>query len=106
MLGILTRELISRGCPTEHRADISNLLENSCSHNLPGVSSSQGWGELVDRIQLAAIRGSEWNIENIKRSVALANRDWRDLLVSAGFANDPSAHIHWQKSALEDHSVS
>ena len=106
MLGTLTRELISHVCPSEHQAEVAAFLESSCSNTLPGVGSSPEWAELIDRVQLAAIRGSEWKIEKIKKSVVLANQDWRDLLVASGFSNDLSAHKHWQKWALEERNVS
>ncbi len=106
MLGKLTEELITCCCPASQQREISELLSRRCSSNLPGVGDSPEWGELIDRVQLAAIRGSAWNIEKIGKAVSLANIDWRDVLVGAGFANSLSAHKTWQQRAIQSHDVS
>lgn len=31
----------------------------------------------------------------LAEAVDLAITDWRDLLLGAGFAHDPEAHLHW-----------
>lgn len=105
MLGPLTKELLSC-CPNKEKEAVSNYLEAYCSTNLPGIGTTEEWIELIDRVQLAAIRGSGWSLYKIKEAAALANRDWRDLLVAAGFANSLSAHKQWQKHALQAKDVS
>lgn len=100
MLGPLTQELIASVCPVALQPAVTALLSESCSHQLPGVGTSPEWMALIDRVQLAAIRGSEWSFERITKSVTLARLDWRDLLVAKGFANDLGAHRHWQANAL------
>jgi hypothetical protein len=51
--------------------------------------------EGVERIRFAALKLSEGSIARLKQAVLLANTDWRDLLVFAGFGGDPSAHKSW-----------
>jgi len=34
-------------------------------------------------------------MEKLRAAVKLANADWRDLLVAAGFADSVDAHKHW-----------
>jgi hypothetical protein len=34
-------------------------------------------------------------MEKLGAAVKLANADWRDLLVAAGFADSVDAHKHW-----------
>jgi len=106
MLGKLTHELVTRCCPISHQQEIIDLLSQQCSDNLPGIGRTPEWDELVDRVQLAAIRGSDWNLDKIKASVSMANVDWRDLLVGAGFGTSLSAHQVWQQRAIESHDVS
>jgi hypothetical protein len=57
-------------------------------------------------VQLAAIRVSGWNIENLEKAVALANTDWRDALMGAGFGHDLQAHRQWQAQALRNGDIS
>ena len=46
----------------------------------------------LERLQFAALKLSEGNLDKLDRAVALANRDWRDLLMAAGFGEDVDAH--------------
>jgi hypothetical protein len=106
MLGPLTRKLIEHCCPSLLQPTVTSLLLERCSVSLQGVGTSSEWIELIDRVQLAAIRGSRWDIAEIEKNVALANLDWRDLLMSSGFGEDLAAHKRWQKHALRSKDVS
>ena len=106
MLGELTKELINICCPALKQPEVSELLSRECSKSLPGVGDTPEWYELIDRIQLATIRGSAWQIEKIKESVSLAHLDWRDLLMGAGFGESLLAHKDWQQHAIQTHDVS
>jgi hypothetical protein len=39
----------------------------------------------LERFQFAALKLSDGNLDKLNRAVDLANRDWRDLLMAAGF---------------------
>lgn len=104
-LGPLAGELLVAICPAGLRTEIARLLAESCSLGLLGGDRPAGWEDFVDRVQLAALRGSTWDLERIGRSVALANLDWRDLLVQADFAVDLRAHREWQAGALRSGSL-
>jgi hypothetical protein len=53
-------------------------------------------GEMFsERICAALLKCSNGKIDNLYEAINLANTDWRDLLVSAGFAEDISAHKNW-----------
>jgi hypothetical protein len=106
MLGPLTNELIQKTCPTSHQQAVGNLLSDQCSVSLPGVGIPPEWIDVIDRVQLATIRGSSWNIEKLKSNVSLANSDWRDVLMAAGFGENLTAHTLWQKAAVQSHDVS
>lgn len=59
------------------------------SEQSPGV----GHASLLERIRSAAVRVSGGDLMELRRALALAATDWRDLLVAAGFANDVNAHL-------------
>jgi hypothetical protein len=48
-----------------------------------------------ERLQFAALKLSEGNLDKLDRAVALAKIDWRDLLMAAGFGEDIKAHLAW-----------
>jgi hypothetical protein len=77
----------------EDRAEVIRLLVEKCGDNLPWYE--QATPESLDRPRFAALKLSEGNLSRLRDAVRLANIDWRDLLVAAGFANDPKAHEHW-----------
>lgn len=104
-LGPLAQELLSAVCPDAVRNEIATLLADSCSIGLLDRERPVAWGDFVDRVQLAALRGSGWDVDKIRHSVALASLDWRNLLVQADFAADLSAHRHGQVSALRSGSI-
>jgi len=49
----------------------------------------------MERVRFAALKLSEGNTDKLLRAAQLAQRDWRELLVPAGFANDAEAHKSW-----------
>jgi hypothetical protein len=76
------------------QAEAASLLERECSNNLPLLESA-GPAEL-ERFHFAALKVSRGNIERLRSAIELANQDWRDLLLAAGFANSSEAHLWWQ----------
>jgi hypothetical protein len=77
----------------EQRETASALLANECGTNLPFCANQAPAG--LNRIRIAAIKLSNGDLEKLKNAVELAKRDWRDLLVAAGFAHDIHAHEEW-----------
>lgn len=71
----------------------SELLRAECAENVPLWDDNSPEG--LDRIRIAALKLSEGNLERLREAVSLAQTDWRDVLVAAGFGNDASAHLHW-----------
>jgi hypothetical protein len=51
--------------------------------------------EMIERIAAAALKKSEGSLEKLEAAMELAARDWRDLLMAAGFGYDVSAHEAW-----------
>jgi hypothetical protein len=63
-----------------------------CGANLPLVSTGP---EGPERIWFAALKLSNGNLAELRRAVDIAQIDWRDVLVAAGFGHDPRAHEQW-----------
>jgi hypothetical protein len=79
--------------PANLRREILSLLDSRCSTGLPFCEKDRD--ELIERIQMAVIRKTAFDMRCISENVDLANTDWRDLLVLAEFADDLSAHQVW-----------
>lgn len=52
-------------------------------------------GEAMERIRLATLKLSAGSITAFENAVLLAQIDWRDVLLGAGFGSDLKAHIKW-----------
>lgn len=79
------------------RTRVSRVLVERCGSALPGASSA----ELVERIRLAVLKITEGDEEQLVAQVAIAEEDFRDVLVTAGFESDTTAHIQWATEALK-----
>jgi hypothetical protein len=69
------------------------LLVEQCGSDLPTWTQCDPRG--LERIRFAALKVSEGDLERLRAAVALARRDWRDLLVAASFGADELAHEAW-----------
>ena len=77
----------------KHRAGVIRLLIEECGNNLPFCENSNERD--LERIRFAALKLSAGDVVRLRDAVGLARIDWRDLLVAAGFGDDPQAHEHW-----------
>jgi hypothetical protein len=78
-----------------------SLLESRCGNNLPFIRPDDlEYTELVFRIQCAALKASGGKMDRLESAVALAEKDWRDLLVGEGFGNSLTAHRHWANEQI------
>ena len=69
------------------------ILVSRCGARLPGMSRATAVD--LERIRFAALRLSKGRLADLADAVTLAETDWRDLLVAAGFADDATAHLDW-----------
>jgi hypothetical protein len=51
--------------------------------------------EAMERIWLATLKLSIGSITAFENAVLLAQVDWRDVLMGAGFGSDLEAHLKW-----------
>ncbi len=91
----LVQNHIARLFSPEEQEEVTQLLKEDCGTALPGTDNASP--EFFVRVQCAALKLSEGRIDNLYDAVALAQTDWRDLLVSAGFAEDTQAHKNWKE---------
>ena len=88
-----TRNRLSRLFYGEAEAEAVRLLEEECGNNLPFCEDSDPGS--MDRVRFGVLKLSQGDIGKLKEAIKLAQIDWRDLLVAAGFAEDTQAHRKW-----------
>jgi hypothetical protein len=71
----------------EQRVLVRNLLLEACGHNLPFLRKIDS--VKMDRFRFGALQVGAGDWEKLHAAAQLAQKDWRDLLVAAGFANNP-----------------
>jgi hypothetical protein len=79
--------------PELQRAEAAQLLAEECGDNLP-FSDTLGTGG-IERIRFAVLKISDGSLDRLRQTIDLAQSDWRDVLVGAGFAHDVTAHLRW-----------
>lgn len=85
------RTTIDKQFRADERATVADLLATQCSTNLPLMTDDA----LIDRIQLAVLKLTAGEMAALAGHLRIAQIDWRDTLVAAGFGNDVNAHIAW-----------
>jgi len=86
--------------PVEQQESVAKLLLTECGNNLPYLNNSD---EIeLERIRFAALKSSRGNVDKLQRAIALAKSDWRDLLMSAGFAESVTEHSEWADNYLNN----
>jgi hypothetical protein len=77
----------------EFREEVAELLSHQCGNNLPFCEKSDEFQ--LERIRFAALKLSRGDVRELQEAVKLAQTDWRDLLMAAGFGHDVNAHSRW-----------
>jgi hypothetical protein len=80
---------------SEERTIIDILTEECNGERLHSNSKDS-----IERIQLAVLKLSNGKVDKFLAAAELAQLDWRDALVSAGFGDDPKAHLKWVNKLL------
>ena len=88
-----TETLLNDFFPKTLREEAKELIETMCASILPFCENSGP--EQMERIRFSAIKLSEGQIDKLCDAIELAQTDWRDLLMSAGFGYDPEKHYQW-----------
>lgn len=90
----LVRSHILRLFGRHEQREVARLLQEDCGAVLSGTQNASAAS--IERIQCAALKSSDGRIDKLYDAIALAQTDWRDLLVVAGFGHDPQAHLNWR----------
>ncbi len=98
-LSPLTRQHVAALFAAADVAEAERLLVSECGANLPLIGDATPTG--LERIRFAALRLSEGAVPRLRDAIALAQADWRDLLVAADFGDDVDAHLSWQPRRLD-----
>ena len=77
--------------PDRHTA--ATLVVTQCGANLPLWVGVDPKG--LERIRFAVLKLSDGDLVTLREAVRIAQIDWRDVLVAAGFGHDPRAHENW-----------
>jgi hypothetical protein len=72
------------------REAVRAILRDECGHNLPFLDRAGSMA--LERVRIAALKLSAGNFDRLRGAVRLAQTDWRDLLVAAGFADRTDAY--------------
>jgi len=78
------------------RGEVLTLLLTRCGENLPLYRENPP--QNFERIRFAVLKLSSGDLSELRRAVEIANVDWRDVLVAAGFGNSLTAHLSWWPS--------
>ena len=92
-----TEQLVDKYFPADEKLLVMSLLIDECGQNMATLPTcnSEDISAFLERIHFAVLKLSEGDLTNFERAIELANTDWRDLLVSAGFESDINAHNTW-----------
>jgi len=86
--------------PIEDREAARAMLYEQCGNNLPFQQDADMYQ--LERYRFAALKYSDGNLVQLESAVKLAQKDWRDLLVAIGFANDVQAHRRWEPKPADE----
>lgn len=98
-LSLDTKRCVDILFPESEREEVVQLLVQECGNNLPFLENQNEEG--LERFRFAALKLSGGNLRKLKDAVQLAKTDWRDLLVSAEFAEHINAHRHWFSTKID-----
>jgi hypothetical protein len=79
--------------PSDQRKEVEDLLRIECGENIPFCENNDKYA--MERIRFAVLKLSEGHIDKLVQAIELAQIDWRDLLMAAGFGEDVEAHNKW-----------
>jgi hypothetical protein len=83
-------------------ADALALLERDCCPGEVAALTERG----TERVRLAALKLSGGNLQRLVKAICLAQMDWRDALLGAGFGHDTGAHVAWAEACIGSGSSS
>lgn len=83
----------------ESRELVADILVNEFGDGVPFHQDASP--EDMERIRFPVLKLSVGNLNKLGEAVKLANRNWRDLFVAAGFGYDAEVHEKWYQEMIE-----
>ena len=93
VLSLETMRRVSILFPPDQRDEAALILTRECGNNLPFLEKLNEYE--LERFRYAALKLSKGSLDGLRRAAELANLDWRDLLMAAGFGEDVGVHREW-----------
>ncbi len=93
-----TEQVVQKMFPPEQQQEVRELLIKDCGNNLPFLQNYSA--EQLERFRFAALKLSWGKLDGLYEAIILAQTDWRDALVAAGFGNVVTEHSTWADSYL------
>ena len=81
----------------DDRETVTEMIIEECTTERLHLSSEDG----LERIQLAVLKISNGEVDKFLAAIELAQLDWRDALMAAGFGHDTQAHLKWAETLWE-----
>ncbi|MDH3377230.1 MAG: hypothetical protein OEQ39_09740 [Gammaproteobacteria bacterium] len=88
-----TIEIVNALFREEQRDEVVELLKIECAENIPFCEDHDKFQ--MERIRFSVLKLSEGGMDELIQAIELAQVDWRDLFMAAGFGHDPEAHNRW-----------
>lgn len=92
-LSLKTLDRVRRVFSKEHVNKVCARLERDCGDRIPLWPTKTPEG--LERLRFSVLKMSGGSLEALDRALALAQQDWRDALMNAGFGRDPQKHLSW-----------
>ncbi len=93
-----TKSLVNILFKPRDAKEVCDKIEIYCGTETLGC---EGWtSEQLERIIFAVLKFSCEAKGGVEVAIELANTDWRDLLMVAGFGEDLNAHQMWYQSIV------
>ena len=89
-LSATTEAVIEKLFQPADQETVRSILIDECTDKVP-----LGRPEGYDRIHLAILKISAGDVGKFLEAAELSRRDWRDVLMWAGFGSDLEAHLKW-----------
>lgn len=86
-------ELVDRLFSSSDCKEVRQLLETECAENIPFCENSDKFD--MERIRISVLKLSDGKMDKLIEAIVLAQTDWRDLFMAAGFGEDIYAHEKW-----------
>ena len=91
-----TCQIILQVFAPEDQAEAARILAYDCANNIPLFETQDETG--LDRMRFAVLKLCRGNLAELRWWVGLAQEDWRNVLLAAGFAEKGSAHREWARA--------